>query len=237
MDERPLPGRYRGRRRVPTAPRSRYAAVITTAMVGAGVVAVGAGQAVPDAKMDPTRLSALGSLDSAIDERSDAAEQASRAERRRGGLATSVTQAAPDVWLLPVDDYRYTSAYGWRWGRMHSGIDMAAPQGTRIVAVHAGTVTTSRYTGGYGYAVVIDHGDGVETLYAHNSELLVQEGQEVSAGEPIARMGNTGYSFGSHLHFEVHVDGVPQNPVPWMKEHGVDVVERVEEIYGTPTDS
>ena len=235
MDERPLTGRYRGRRRVPTAPRSRYAAVITTAVVGAGVVALGAGQTMPDAKADPERLSTLGSLDNAFDDRSAATERASRAERQRGGLATSVTQAAPDVWLLPVQGYRFSSAYGWRWGRMHNGIDLAAPQGTPIVAVHAGTVTMSRYNGGYGYAVVIDHGDGVETLYAHASQLLVHEGQEVSAGERIALVGNTGYSFGAHLHFEVHEYGAPQNPVPWLQERGVDVVEQVEAIYGTST--
>jgi murein DD-endopeptidase MepM/ murein hydrolase activator NlpD len=234
VDERPLPGRYRGRRRVPTAPRSRYAAVFTTAMVGAGVVALGAGAALPDAKLDPDRLSTLGGFDSGVlDERMEAAERASRAERQRGGLATSITQAAPDVWLLPVQSFNYSSAYGWRWGRMHNGVDLAAPQGTPVVAMHAGTVTMSRYSGGYGYAVVIDHGDGVETLYAHNSQLLVYEGQEVAAGERIALVGNTGYSFGSHVHLEVHEGGVPQDPVPWLLERGVDIIEQTEAIFGT----
>jgi murein DD-endopeptidase MepM/ murein hydrolase activator NlpD len=211
--------------------------VITTAVVGAGVVALGAGEAVPDAKADPNRLSTLGNLDGVFEERAAATERASRAERQRGGLATSITQAAPDVWLLPVQGYRFSSSYGWRWGRMHNGIDLAAPQGTPIVAVHAGTVTMARYHGGYGYAVIIDHGNGVETLYGHASQILVTEGQEVSAGERIALVGNTGYSFGSHLHMEIHVDGVPQDPVPWLQERGVDVVEQVEAIYGTPTDS
>lgn len=234
MDERPLPGRYRGRRRVPAASRSRYAAVFTTAMVGAGVVALGAGAALPDAKLDPDRLSTLGGFDSGVlDERMEAAERASRAERQRGGLATSITQAAPDVWLLPLQGFSYSSAYGWRWGRMHNGVDLAAPHGSPVVAMHAGTVTTSRYTGGYGYAVVIDHGDGVETLYAHNSQLLVYEGQEVAAGERIALVGNTGYSFGSHVHLEVHVWGVPQDPVPWLQERGVDIIEQTEAIFGT----
>jgi murein DD-endopeptidase MepM/ murein hydrolase activator NlpD len=234
VDERPLPGRYRGRRRVPTAPRSRYAAVFTTAVVGAGVVALGAGVTVPDAKLDPGRLSTLGGFDSGtLEERAEAAERASRAERQRGGLATSITQAAPDVWLLPLQGYSFSSAYGWRWGRMHNGIDLAAPHGTPIVAVHAGTVVMSRYNGGYGYAVVIDHGDGIETLYAHASQLLVYEGQEVAAGERIALVGNTGYSFGSHLHFEVLEWGVPQNPVPWLQERGVDIIEQTEAIYGT----
>ncbi len=231
MDERPLPGRYRGRRRVPVPPRGRYAAVVTTAMVGAGVVALGAGAAMPDAKLAPDQLSALGSVDTTLlQERAEAVERASRANGERGGLATSTTQQAPDLWLLPMHDYTFSSPYGWRWNRMHNGIDLAAPQGTPIFAVHAGTVTLARWNGGYGYAVIIDHGDGVQTLYGHNSELLVSEGQEVSAGERIALAGNTGYSFGAHLHFEIHVNGVPQDPVPWLQEQGVDVLTRTDPL-------
>ncbi len=229
----PAPPRYRGRRRVAAAPRSRYAAVFTSAVVGAGVVALGAGNLMPDAKLAPDNLSAFGSRTDVFDERSEAAERASRAMRERGGLATSITQEAPDVWLLPLRNYTLSSFYGWRWERMHEGVDLAAPHGTPIQAVHAGTVVLSRWYSGYGYCVIIDHGDGVETLYAHASQLLVYEGQEVSAGDIIALVGNTGYSFGAHLHFETHVNGVPQDPIPWMKERGVDLVERTEEIYGS----
>jgi murein DD-endopeptidase MepM/ murein hydrolase activator NlpD len=232
VDERPLPGRYRGRRRAPTTPPGRYAAVFTSAVVGAGVVALGAGAAVPDAKA-PDRLPTLGAMDDGLlDARAEAAERASRAERERGGLATSITQAAPDVWLLPNQNYTLSSPYGWRWGRMHNGVDLAAPHGSPVQAVHAGKVVLSRWYAGYGYAVIIDHGDGVETLYGHNSELLVLEGQEVTAGEVVARVGNTGYSFGSHIHFEVHINGVFQDPIPWLQEHGVDLVNQTEEIYG-----
>jgi murein DD-endopeptidase MepM/ murein hydrolase activator NlpD len=231
LDEQPPPGRYRGRRRVPSAPRSRYAAVITTAVVGAGMVALASGNAVPDAKADPPRLSALGNLAAALSERAEVADRASRADREHGGLATSITQNAPDVWLLPVRDYRYSSPYGQRWGRLHAGVDLAGPTGTVIYAMHGGTVTHSRFSGGYGYLVIIDHGDGVETLYAHASELLAYEGQEVQAGEPIALMGNTGYSFGSHLHLEIHINGTPVDPVPWLEERGVDILGQVEEIY------
>jgi murein DD-endopeptidase MepM/ murein hydrolase activator NlpD len=232
LDEESSPTRYRGRRSVPTAPRSRYAAVVTTAVVGAGVVALGAGTSFHDAKLDPEHLSSLGTLDtSALEGRAEAAERASRAERE-GGLATSIPQAAPDVWLLPLHNYTYTSAYGWRWGRMHNGIDLAAPGGTPIHAVHGGTVVLSRWHGGFGYAVVIDHGDGVESLYAHASELLVFEGQEVAAGDRIALVGNTGYSFGDHLHFEIHVNNIPVEPISWLDEQGVDIVTGTEEIYG-----
>ena len=145
---------------------------------------------------------------------------------------TAPVQHAPDVWLLPLPDYEYSSAYGYRWGALHQGIDLAAPTGTPIYAVHAGTVTFSAWGGGYGYLVIIEHEDGVETLYGHASQLLVSEGQEVDAGEVVALVGNTGNSFGAHLHFEVHLDGVAQEPVGWLDEHGVDILGKVEEIYG-----
>ena len=207
MDERPLPGRYRGRRRVPVPPRGRYAAVVTTAMVGAGVVALGAGAAMPDAKLAPDQLSALGSVDSSLlQDRAEAVERASRANGERGGLATSTTQQAPDLWLLPMHDYTFSSPYGWRWNRMHNGIDLAAPHGTPIFAVHAGTVTLARWNGGYGYAVIIDHGDGVQTLYGHNSELLVSEGQEARWRADRADRQHR-LPFGIHLHFGVRPRG------------------------------
>lgn len=99
-----------------------------------------------------------------------------------------------------------TSGYGWRWGRMHRGIDIAAPVGTPIVAAASGVVQYSGWnSGGYGYMVDIRHPDGSMTRYAHNSRLLVRVGQEVDQGEQIAAMGSTGYSTGPHVHFEVHL--------------------------------
>ncbi len=101
-----------------------------------------------------------------------------------------------------------TSGYGWRWGRMHRGIDIAAPTGTPIVAAADGVVTYSRWnSGGYGYLVEITHPDGAVTLYAHNSRLLVREGQLVTQGQQVAEMGSTGYSTGPHCHFEIHLPG------------------------------
>ena len=215
---------------MPVPPRSRYAAVFTTAVVGAGVVALGTGTTFEDAKLDQDRQAALGGLNTTLDSRAEAAERASRADRSQVGLATSIAEA-PDVWLLPVNQYTYSSAYGWRWGRMHAGIDLAAPQGTPVYAMHAGTVALSGWYAGYGYAVIIDHGNGTETLYAHNSELLVSEGQEVSAGERISLVGNTGYSFGPHLHLEIHVDGNPVEPVAWLKERDVDIMDVTDPLY------
>jgi murein DD-endopeptidase MepM/ murein hydrolase activator NlpD len=194
------------------------------------VVALAAGATFDDAKTDPQQLAAFGGLDDSLAERAEATERADRAERQSDGLASTIAEA-PDLWMLPVTDYSLSSPFGWRWGRAHEGTDLAADCGTPIYAAHAGTVILARYNGGFGLAVVIDHGDGVQTVYGHSSEVLVSEGQEVAAGDPIALMGNTGYSFGCHLHFEVHIDGQAQDPVPWLKERGVDLVEATDPLY------
>lgn len=111
-----------------------------------------------------------------------------------------------------------TSGYGWRWGRMHKGIDIAAPVGTPIVAAAGGVVSYAGWnSGGYGNLVEIQHPDGTVTLYAHNSRILVQEGQRVSQGQRIADMGSTGYSTGPHLHFEIHPSGQGAvNPMAYL---------------------
>ena len=98
-----------------------------------------------------------------------------------------------------------TSGYGWRWGRMHRGIDIAAPIGTPIVAAAAGTVIGVGWYSGYGNMVKLEHLDGSITYYAHNHRNLVTHGQKVKQGEQIAEMGNTGHSTGPHLHFEIHL--------------------------------
>ncbi len=101
-----------------------------------------------------------------------------------------------------------TSGYGWRWGRMHKGIDIAAPVGTPIIAAAPGEVISAGWnSGGYGNLVKLRHEDGSVTLYAHNSRINVRRGQQVSQGQKIAEMGSTGYSTGPHLHFEIHSSG------------------------------
>ena len=102
----------------------------------------------------------------------------------------------------------FTSGYGWRWGRMHRGIDIAAPTGTPIFASAPGVVVYARWnSGGYGNLVQIRHPDGSLTRYAHNSRIFVQEGQVVEQGQHIAAMGSTGRSTGPHSHFEIHPEG------------------------------
>ncbi|PWU43734.1 peptidase M23 [Micromonospora globispora] len=223
------PDRYRGRRRVPTPPRSRYAAVVTTAFVGAGIVALGA-NALPDAKsvspsvLDELKQASVTSQDAAA--RADAADRASRDSGRAGSEASE-----QDVWLLPLQGYDFNSPYGMRWGKLHTGIDLVAPEGTPFVAIHDGTVTKAGWFGGYGYAVIVQHPDGSEAIYGHSSEVSVREGQQVKAGDQLGLVGNTGHSYGSHLHLEIHVNGEPLDPVPWLQKRGVDIKLQVEAIY------
>jgi len=105
-----------------------------------------------------------------------------------------------------------TSEFGPRWGGFHPGIDIAAATGTPIAAAKGGTVVFSGPNDGYGNYVCIDHGGGMSTCYAHQSRIAVSEGQSVRQGEIIGFVGSTGHSTGPHLHFEVRIDGVVQNP-------------------------
>lgn len=98
----------------------------------------------------------------------------------------------------------------------HDGIDLSAPKGTRILASRSGKVTFAGEADGYGLLVIVDHGQGVETRYAHASAMLVKEGQEVKAGQVIAKVGNTGRSTGPHLHFEIRRHGRPVDPWPLL---------------------
>jgi murein DD-endopeptidase MepM/ murein hydrolase activator NlpD len=110
-----------------------------------------------------------------------------------------------------------TSPFGKKRGnRYHEGMDIAGPTGTPIVAPGDGHVTFTGYKGGYGNTVKIDHGYGITTVYAHCSRIFVQDGDRVKRGEVVAAVGNTGSSTGPHLHYEVHLDGVPVNPKHYL---------------------
>ena len=109
-----------------------------------------------------------------------------------------------------------TSPFGWRWGRMHEGIDIAAASGTPIGAAAAGTVIYSGWLGGYGNVIVIDHGGGISTTYGHQSSLAAGNGAYVAQGQVIGYVGSTGHSTGPHLHFEVRLNGVPQDPLGYL---------------------
>ncbi|BCY05654.1 M23 family metallopeptidase [Actinoplanes sp. L3-i22] len=128
-------------------------------------------------------------------------------------------------WVNPNPAARVTSCFGQRWGRLHAGVDLAAPDGSPILAAGAGVVVRAGAAEGYGNAVLIDHGDGWLTHYGHMSRIAVTVGQVVRAGEQIGDEGSTGHSTGPHLHFEVH-EGHYKNPIEptaWMHQRGVDI--------------
>ena len=116
-----------------------------------------------------------------------------------------------------------TSPFGWRThpvlgsSRFHAGLDLGAEEGTPIIAADSGTVIVSEWYGGYGNAIIIDHGNNITTLYGHCSQLYVPVGQTVQKGQLIAAVGSTGLSTGPHLHFEVRLQGEPTDPVAYLQ--------------------
>ena len=154
--------------------------------------------------------------------------QAARAAAAAAAAQSSGGQGASDNWVQGTGQLGWpvsgeiTSPYGYRvhpiWGTTiyHSGIDIGVDEGTPVHAADGGVVVWSGWMGGYGYAVVIDHGNGLSTLYGHNSELAVDEGQSVAKGQVISYAGSTGNSTGPHVHFEVRVNGDPVDPMGYL---------------------
>ena len=134
------------------------------------------------------------------------------------GVNTSTTKVELGISLIRPTSGVVTSRFGARWGRTHKGTDIGASEGTPIYAAASGTVVVSQYgyNGGYGNYVIISHGNGVQTLYGHCSALVAEEGKSVSQGELIAYVGSTGDSTGPHLHLEIRVDGVAQDPQNYL---------------------
>ena len=154
--------------------------------------------------------------------------QAARAAAAAAAAQSSGGQGASDNWVQGTGQLGWpvsgeiTSPYGYRvhpiWGTTiyHSGIDIGVDEGTPVHAADGGVVVWSGWMGGYGYAVVIDHANGLSTLYGHNSELAVDEGQSVAKGQVISYAGSTGNSTGPHVHFEVRVNGDPVDPMGYL---------------------
>lgn len=134
------------------------------------------------------------------------------------GMNTSSQKVNLGISLIKPVSGVITSRFGARWGSKHKGIDIGAPKGTPVKAVAAGTVTVSSYgyNGGYGNYVIISHGNGIQTVYGHCTSLNVSVGQKVSQGQQVATVGSTGRSTGNHLHLEIRVNGVAQNPQNYL---------------------
>jgi murein DD-endopeptidase MepM/ murein hydrolase activator NlpD len=232
------PDRYRGRRRVPTPPRSRYAVVGAAAFLGAGAVALGAGH-FPDAKaVSPQVLhnleeASVTTQDALADRDADGGDRATRSQDRSPEVASlSEEEIEQEAWLLPLDDYDFTSPFGYRFGKLHAGIDLAAAEGTPYKAIHAGTVIQAGYNGGFGYCVTVQVDEHTQIIYAHSRRVAVKVGDKVKAGQVLGQVGNTGYSYGTHLHVGVYVDDKPIDPVPFLRQHGVDIKLKIESVYG-----
>jgi murein DD-endopeptidase MepM/ murein hydrolase activator NlpD len=137
-----------------------------------------------------------------------------QASAATSGASTGSVSHSGLIW--PVSG-PITSGFGMRWGRMHTGIDIAAGYGTPIVAAKSGTVISAGWNGGYGNATIIDHGGGFSTLYGHQSKIIVSEGQSVNQGQVIGYEGCTGHCTGPHVHFETRVNGSPENPLNYLR--------------------
>ncbi|WHH59985.1 M23 family metallopeptidase [Petroclostridium sp. X23] len=142
----------------------------------------------------------------------------------RSGVTRPQTNVPGGKFLWPTPGYyNITSPFGNRWHpilkkyKIHTGIDTSAPSGADVVAANDGKVVVSETHAAYGKRIIIDHGDGFSTMYAHNSSLLVKAGQEVKKGQVIAKVGSTGWSTGPHAHFEILVKGKPVDPMFYFR--------------------
>jgi len=166
------------------------------------------------ASIESDRDSTLAEID-ALEQQSAALAARIREAQRRSPAPAVAPSGGSGVLGWPVSG-PVTSSYGIRWGRMHEGIDIAVGEGTPVHAAAAGTVIYAAWMSGYGNLVVVDHGNGLSTAYAHNSSLAVSVGQSVAAGEIVSYSGNTGNSTGPHVHFEVRVNGSAVDPLGYL---------------------
>jgi murein DD-endopeptidase MepM/ murein hydrolase activator NlpD len=160
-----------------------------------------------------TRAEYVGEVESLAAESAALAAHIRAAQAGAGSIGTGQPSAAGFVW--PCEGV-VVSGFGVRWGRMHEGIDIACAYGAPVHAAAAGTVIYAGWMQGYGNLVVLDHGNGISTAYAHASAILVSVGQTVGQGDEVSLVGATGHATGPHLHFEVRVNGVAVDPFSYL---------------------
>ncbi len=250
------PARRGGAHRIPTPPtalkgRAAVVAVAAGAVVAAGQAAGDGPEASPDftlAAADDASTIASTAEPQAAQFAADTASSSqapqvlnvadpadlsqfsnllAKGERLGAERAARDLAARRPLFALPALG-AYTSGYGARWGELHAGVDIANAIGTPIYAVADGVVIDSGPASGFGMWVRLQHADGTVTVYGHIDSSLVSVGQQVMAGDQIARMGNRGFSTGPHLHFEVHLGGYNKiDPLPWLATRGISLgVER-----------
>ncbi|MDE5778464.1 MAG: M23 family metallopeptidase [Lachnospiraceae bacterium] len=152
-----------------------------------------------------------GDIESGREQLQETVEVAAVAQVVRRGTKSKPT------YMYPVTNWNVTSNFGYRWGRLHAGTDVGVPIGTTVRASRSGKVSVAGWVGGYGNCVMIDHGDGITTVYGHLSEINCSTGQYVDQGQQIALSGNTGRSTGPHLHFEIRVNGSAEDATPFLE--------------------
>jgi murein DD-endopeptidase MepM/ murein hydrolase activator NlpD len=204
--------------------------MVAAATAGAGLTSYALGTTLPREPDTITLAASASNVTSSAAEPSEAATErepareaatqgrSSRSQRRAG----APVPAQIPQWARPARG-EITTYFEMRWGEFHPGLDIAAPLGTPVRAASEGVVTMAGWNGGFGKMVLIDHGGGVTTLYGHNADLRVEVGERVVAGQLIADMGSTGYSTGSHVHFEVHVGEDKVDPRAWLRKRGVSI--------------
>lgn len=167
----------------------------------------------------PVRAAAaLPDVRSALSVLGDGSSETKRASRSSHRAALTAAPS-PHRWVRPYGGV-FSSPFGYRWGRLHAGVDLAGPWGSTIYAATAGCISYAGPMSGYGEVMRIRDWDGTETVYGHMSSFIRHYGC-VTAGEPIARIGSGGDATGPHLHFEVRIGGTPVNPVPFLAARGV----------------
>jgi murein DD-endopeptidase MepM/ murein hydrolase activator NlpD len=163
---------------------------------------------------DATEAAALEKVSQQLGAQIQAAQAAAQQQYSpTASVAQSAQSSSGFIW--PVNG-PVVSPFGWRWGRMHEGIDIGVGYGTPIHAAASGTVITAGWEGGYGNLIVIDHGGGLATAYGHQSSFAVGYGEHVSQGQVIGYVGCTGHCFGPHVHFEVRVNGAAVDPLGYL---------------------
>lgn len=199
----------------------------TTAILGAGIVALATAASLqPQGHATPAAAASVDSPVAGIglgDGVPAVHGTAARFDPRVGFVTPRATRnrAPQTIYILPIGVSRMTTCFCMRWGEFHTGVDLAAPMLTPIYAAKAGVVKEAGEAPGFGNAVIITHDTRTETLYGHMEKVLVRKGERVRAGQLIALVGSRGVSTGPHLHFEVHIQGTPVDPVPWLARNGI----------------